>query len=84
MRLRLLCILGFAPKIEKCAMCGKDKEMEFFSIKENGLECKECGRQDRSAISISKSTLNAIKYSIIAPAKKLYSFNLLIISSLFI
>lgn len=75
-KLRLLSILGFTPKIEKCTNCEEKEKLEYFSIKDNGLKCKTCGKQDTSAISISQSTLNAIKYTITAPPKKLYSFNL--------
>ena len=46
------------------------------SLKDNGFKCEACSRQDTSAINISKSTQNAIKYTISAPAKKLYSFEL--------
>ena len=75
-KLRLLSILGFTPKIDKCTNCEEKEKLEYFSIKDNGLKCKTCGKQDTSAISISQSTLNAIKYTITAPPKKLYSFNL--------
>ncbi len=75
-KLRLLCILGFTPQVMECTNC-KDKEnLNYFSIKDNGLKCKICGKQDTSTIEISQSTLNAIKYTVTAPPKKLYSFNL--------
>lgn len=75
-KLRLLCILGFTPHIDKCVNCNEQEYLEYFSIKDNGFKCKACGKQDTSAISISKSTLNAIKYTVTAPPKKLYSFNI--------
>lgn len=75
-RLRLLCILGFTPQVMKCMNCGETENLMGFSIKDNGLKCKVCGKQDTSIIQISESTLNAIKYTVTAPSKKLYSFNL--------
>ena len=75
-KLRLLCILGFTPQVMKCVNCREKEEITYFSIKDNGLKCKTCGKQDTSAIQISKSTLNAIKYIVTAPPKRLYSFNL--------
>ena len=75
-KLRLLCILGYTPQITKCVNCGEKQELSNFSIKNNGLECNICGKQDTSCIKISESTLNAIRYTITSPAKKLYSFNL--------
>lgn len=75
-KLRLLCILGFTPQVMKCAKCDEKEKVTSFSIKDNGLKCKICGKQDTSTIEISESTVNAIKYTVTAPAKKLYSFNL--------
>ena len=75
-KLRLLCILGFTPKIKECVNCHKQEELLYFSIKDNGLKCKICGKLDTSSISISESTLNAIRYIVTAPPKKLYSFEL--------
>ncbi len=59
-----------------CTNCKEKENLSYFSLKENGLKCKICGKQDTSTIEISKSTLNAIQYTITAPPKKLYSFNL--------
>lgn len=75
-KLRLLCILGFTPQFMKCTNCKEKEGLSYFSIKDNGLKCKICGKQDTSTIEISESTLNAIKYTVTAPPKKLYSFNL--------
>ena len=75
-KLRLLCILGFTPQVMKCVNCGEEENLIGFSIKDNGLKCKACGKQDTSMLQISESTLNAIKYTVTAPPKKLYSFNL--------
>lgn len=75
-KLRLLCILGFTPQVMKCTNCKERENLTYFSIRDNGLKCEACGKQDTSTIQISESTLNAIKYTITAPPKKLYSFNL--------
>ncbi len=75
-KLRLLCILGFTPQVMKCTNCQEKENLTYFSLKDNGLTCKICGKQDTSTIQISESTLNAIKYTVTAPPKKLYSFDL--------
>lgn len=75
-KLRLLCILGFTPQVMQCTNCNEKGYLVYFSIKDNGVKCKICGKQDTSVIQISESTLNAIKYTVTAPPKKLYSFNL--------
>ena len=73
-KLRLLCILGFTPRILKCTNCKEENNLTKFSIRDNGFKCDTCGRQDKSSIDMSESTKNAIKYTISSPAKKLYSF----------
>ncbi len=73
-KLRLLAILGFTPRITQCVNCKEKTNLEYFSIKDNGMKCNICGKQDKSTISITESTKNAIQYVITAPPKKLYSF----------
>ena len=75
-KLRLLCILGFTPRIEKCVNCGEKTENYAFSLKNNGFKCLTCSKQDKSAITMNESTQNAVIYTITAPPKKLFSFNL--------
>ena len=75
-KMRLLTILGFKPRILSCINCKEEEKIKYFSIKDNGFKCENCGKQDKSSIEISKSTKNAIKYVVTSPPKKLYSFNL--------
>ena len=75
-KMRLLCILGFTPRVLTCTNCNEKEDLTFFSIKDNGFKCDACGRQDKSSIKISESTKNAIKYIVTAPPKKLFSFEL--------
>lgn len=75
-KLRLLCVLGFMPRVLKCTSCKEEQNLTKFSIRDNGFKCEACGRQDKSSIDMSESTKNAIKYTISAPPKKIYSFNL--------
>lgn len=75
-KLRLLSILGFTPKIKECTNCSDTMNIEYFSIKDNGFKCASCGRVDKSAIHIMPETVDAIRYSIMAPAKKIYSYTI--------
>lgn len=75
-KLKLLCLLGFTPRIMECVSCKQKEDLHFFSIRDNGLKCEACSRVDKSAINMSQSTANAIKYVVTAPSKKLFSFNL--------
>lgn len=75
-KIKLLCLLGFKPKLEQCTICGEKENLNYFSIKDNGVKCEECSKVDKGAIRISLSTLTALRYITLAPAKKLYSFEL--------
>ena len=75
-KMRLLSTLGYTPRIMECTKCKEKDNLTKFSIRDNGFKCEACGRQDKSAIDMSESTKNAIKYVITAPPKKLFSFNL--------
>ena len=75
-KLKLLCILGFTPRILECVSCKQKENLHFFSIKDNGVKCASCSRVDKSVVQMSESTMNAIKFVVMAPSKKLFSFNL--------
>lgn len=75
-KLRLMCLLGFTPRIELCVNCNTKENLHYFSLKDNGFKCENCGKQDTGAIQISESTKMAITYIIKAPAKKIFSFDM--------
>lgn len=75
-KLRLLCILGFTPRVQKCTECGIEENLNYFSLRDNGIKCNVCSKQDTGAIQISETTKKAIQYIVMAPAKKLYSFQI--------
>ncbi len=75
-KIRLMCILGFTPRIDKCVNCGNEDEISHFSFADNGFKCSSCAKQDSGAVAISNSTKNAIKYIIMAPPKKIFSFTI--------
>lgn len=78
-KLRLMCLLGFVPNVMICGNCkktAKEEQMAYFSMRESSLMCNLCGRQDKSAIEILPATADAIRYIVMAPAKKLYSFQI--------
>lgn len=75
-KLRLMCDLGFTPHITSCKECKTQENLIYFSFRDNGFKCGACGKQDKSVIQISDATKDAIKYITLAPAKKLFSFNI--------
>ena len=44
-KLRLMNILGFKPRLDRCVECGNENTM-CFSFKDNGLKCENCCKQD--------------------------------------
>ena len=36
-KLRLLCILGFTPRIKKCTNCQEENNLYYFSLKDNNI-----------------------------------------------
>lgn len=75
-RLRLLSIIGYRPEIQECKICHQKEKLCKFSIKDNGFKCEACSRQDKGAISLNETTKDAIRYIILADAKKIYSFQI--------
>lgn len=89
-KIRLMCLLGFTPRIDKCVNCllsdssnsnegnsdNISNKLQYFSFIDNGFKCTNCARQDTGAFQISESTKNAIKYIVMAPAKKIFSFSI--------
>lgn len=75
-KMRLLSIIGFKPNIDKCVSCKQKEDLLYFSIRDNGFKCATCAKEDKSVIQMSLATQDAIKYAILSPAKKLYSFNI--------
>ena len=75
-KLKLMCYLGFMPIIDKCAMCKEKEELKYFSFKDSGFKCKKCGKLDKGAMELNESTIMAIRYIVMSPPKKLFSFNI--------
>ena len=75
-KIRLMCILGFAPHVSSCKQCETKEELLYFSLKDSAFKCGICAKVDKSVIQISTATKEAIQYVTLAPPKKLFSFNL--------
>ncbi|MBE5819357.1 MAG: DNA repair protein RecO [Clostridiales bacterium] len=75
-KLRLLSIIGFRPVIDSCQVCKNQENFSYFSLRDNGFKCKNCGKMDKGAIEISETTKDAIRYIILADSKKIFSFDI--------
>ena len=75
-KLRLLCLLGYRPMLAHCMGCRTKENLVSFSIRDDGVKCEACSRQDRSCMQMSEATYKALQYIVLAPAKKLFSFQI--------
>lgn len=75
-KLRLMCLLGFTPQIQQCINCHTKEELNFFSMNSSGFKCKNCAKVDKSCIELGEASINAIKYIVLAPDKKVFSFQI--------
>ena len=74
-KIRLLCLLGFSPQVNCCISCHSKENLKYFSMNTSGLKCESCGKADKSCIQLSEGSVNAIKFIVLAPDKKVFSFN---------
>ncbi|MCL5674474.1 MAG: DNA repair protein RecO [Candidatus Omnitrophica bacterium] len=58
---KLLSFLGFGPFLYKCVLCG-NSDTHFFSGKKGGVLCRECARMELSAFSVSKSSIDIMRF----------------------
>lgn len=75
-KMKLISIIGYMPNIRGCGNCKTTENIDSFSFKQNGFLCKQCSKQDTSAIHISENTKCAIQYIIASEPKKIFSFNM--------
>lgn len=75
-KLRLASIIGFKPDVSGCKDCKTSEDLIYFSFRDNGFKCGICAKVDKSTMQISPATKDAIKYIVLAPAKKIFSFNI--------
>lgn len=76
--LRLMCLLGYAPDLERCSVCGKDEpEAPYFGIRSGRLVCGECRNSEYSKTDrLCHDSLSAMRFIVSAPAKQIFSFKI--------
>lgn len=76
--LRLMCLAGFAPTLDRCADCGeRDMTEPRFSLYGSAAHCASCRPPaPGKSLPLCTASLEAMRYVCTAPAKKIYSFSL--------
>ena len=75
--LRLAIISGYEPDLSGCAICGEDNPGRF-NVSKGVLQCQECSGslQDGLHLPVSAGTLDAMRYLLLCPLEKVFSFSL--------
>ncbi len=77
--LRLLCLTGYEPLIDACAVCGKRDPVEpRLNLTQGVLHCAACRHEvgDGVSMPLSPSALAAARHIVLGNPKKLFSFRL--------
>lgn len=83
-KIKLFCILGFTPRIDKCNICGQalfDNQKHqniYYDYVSNTFCCENCiiGKDKKRYIEVTEATVIAIRYVSLTTMKKIFSFNL--------
>ena len=76
--MRYMSLCGYAPQIERCARCGKGLDVGYVFMASGGVLCADCApfAGEREQAALPGPALDAVRYILSAPLKKLFSFDL--------
>ena len=76
--LRLMTISGFAPMLDRCAVCGREPAEPMLHLREGVLHCRACrsGAGDGISMPLTPAALAAMRYVVNGNPKRLFSFRL--------
>lgn len=77
--LKLMCLSGYEPILDACAVCGQDPpEDPRFHLREGVLHCASCRGEVGEGISmpVSPSALAAMRHVVYGDPKRLFSFQM--------
>ena len=75
--LKLLCVAGYEPLLDACAVCGRAEPQEpRLDLAEGVLHCAACGLGDGGSRSLDAASLAAMRHGVYGDPKRLFSFAL--------
>lgn len=76
--MRLMALAGFTPAVGACGVCGRtDMESPVFGLEAGTVFCGGCRRTEIGRTApLKKGALDALRYIISAPPKRVFSFRL--------
>jgi len=72
---RLLSLMGFAPMVDGCAVCGAEPEKPLLDTVQGIVHCTGC-KTGGLSLPLTGAALTALRYIVSCEDKKLYSFTL--------
>lgn len=75
--LKLLCVAGYEPLLDACALCGSDTPKEpRLDLREGVLNCATCRMGEGVSRSLDEKSLEAMRHVVYGNAKRLFSFSI--------
>ena len=73
--LKLLCVAGYEPLLDACAVCGEEEPADpRLDIEEGVLHCAACGLGDGASRTLDPTSLAAMRHVVYGDPKRLFSF----------
>lgn len=77
--LSLMCLVGYEPRLDGCAVCGKEEpEAPRLSLREGVLHCADCREHvgDGVSLPVTPAVLAALRHVAWGEARRMFSFAL--------
>lgn len=75
--LRLLCLMGYEPRLEGCAVCGREQPEEpRLNLNQGLLHCRRCASLGGISMPLTPAAVAAARHIAWDSGKKLFSFAL--------
>lgn len=75
--LKAMCLAGYEPLIEGCALCGEENpEQAWFHLREGVLCCARCRESGDGWVPLTPGMLAAMRHVVYGDDKRLFSFRL--------
>lgn len=77
--MRLAAMAGYMPDLIMCRGCGAyESERMYFSLSDSAVHCQTCFEKApmRNCVEIDRGVLHALRHTVFAEDKKLFSFSL--------
>lgn len=75
---KVMCLAGYEPVLDGCAICADEPEQPLFNLSEGVLHCAACREEVGEGISmpLTQAALSAMRHVAYGDPKRLFSFQL--------